>query len=732
MQPLLPSWGIFLKTLQKTNMKKLILTAITLLTAMTSQLSAQRVNPLLQPSSLPYQAVPFNLLTPEDYREAINEGIKQQNQQIDAIVNQRSLPTFENTVKALERSSELLDYATLALSNIEHATGDEQLMSLMAEVTPLLSGQYTNIVLNQPLFEKIKFVYDHRNEDTSLTPEDLRLITETYTNFANNGANLQGDDRERYRRLNAELSDLNLRFSQNVTNEMKNPEMTLWLTADQLSGLPESVRQAAREEAKNALQAQGKPDDENLYLFTVYYPSYSPFLKYADDRDLREKMYRLYQSRNKGGKYDNTQILKDIANIRLEIARLMGKKNFAEYQLQHTMAGSPERVYAMLEELRTNYTPAMQSEIAEIQDFARTQTGDAEFVLMPWDYSYWSDKHKNSRYSFNDEDMKPYFELNNTIDGVLGLATKLYGYKFKENKNIPVYHPDVKAFEVYGPEGDVLGVLYADFFYRPGKAPGAWMTEFRTERKEDDGTKVVPLISIVTNFSKPVGNEAVLLNPYEVETFLHEFGHALHGLSSEAKYASLSGTNVYHDFVELFSQFNENYLTEKQYLDGFARHYKTGKKMPKELLDNFIKASQYGAAYACLRQLGFGYVDMAYHTIEEPLRASQDVEAFEAAGLAPVQVFDPVAGCFFSPSFGHIFSGGYAAGYYGYKWSEELDADAFAAFKENGIFDKATARKFRHMMQQGGTRDPMEIYVEFRGQEPTVDALLERDGIKKK
>lgn len=712
-------------------MKKILIISFTILSIMTVMANETRSNPLLQPSKLPYGAVPFDQIKPDDYREAIQEGIKQQNQTINAIVNQRSVATFENTVKALEQSSELLDYAVLALSNVEHATGDESLMKLMAEITPILSEHSTNIVLNEPLFERIKFVYENQDKDTSLSPEDRRLISETYLNFANNGANLKGADREKFRKLNAELSDLSLKFAQNVTNEMKNPEKTLWITKENLGGLPESVINAAREEAKAALEAQGKPDDENLFLFTVYYPSYSPFIKYADNRDLREQMYKIYNSRNVGGEYDNTQILKDIANIRLEISKLMGKKNFAEYQLQHTMAKNPERVYNMLDELKENYTPAMKKEIEDIQNFARLQTGDEEFILMPWDYSYWSDKYKNSLYSFNDEDMKPYFELNNTINGVLGLATKLYGYKFKENKDIPGYHPDVKVFEVYEPDGNILGLLYADFFYRPGKAPGAWMTEYRTERKEDDGTKVLPLISIVTNFSKPVGNEDVLLNPYEVETFLHEFGHALHGLSSEAKYASLSGTNVYHDFVELFSQFNENYITEKQYLDSFAKHHKTGKKMPKELLNNFIKASQYGAAQACLRQLGFGYLDMAYHTIEEPLRASSDVEAFETEAVEPAKVFDAVEGCFISPSFGHIFSGGYAAGYYGYKWSEELDADAFAAFKENGIFDKQTAKKFRHMMQQGGTQDPMELYIEFRGKEPSVDALLVRDGIKK-
>ena len=712
-------------------MNKFILSTFTAFTLMASSVSAQRANPLIQPSTLPYQAVPFNDITVQDYREAIKEGMALQNKTIEAIVNQKSVPTFENTIVALERSNELLNNSILTLSNLEHATGDEALMALMVEITPLISEHETNIILNEPLFERIKFVYENRDKDTSLTPEDLRLITETYQNFANNGANLKGEDREKYRKLSLELADLNVKFQQNVTNEMKSADRTLWLTADQLSGLPESVKKAAREEAKNALAEQGKPDDENLYLFTVFFPSYSPFMKYADDRDLREKMYRIYNSRNIGGPYDNTQILKDIANIRLEIAKLMGKKNFAEYQLQNTMAGTPENVYKMLEELNVNYTPAMKNEIAEIQDYARQQLGDPSFTIMPWDYSYWSDKHKGSKYSFNDEDMKPYFELNNTIDGVLGLATKLYGYKFKENKNLPGYHPDVKVFEVYGPEGKILGLLYADFFYRPGKAPGAWMTEYRPERKDDDGTKILPLISIVTNFSKPVGNEDVLLTPYEVETFLHEFGHALHGLSSEAKYTSLSGTNVYHDFVELFSQFNENYITEKQYLDGFAKHHKTGKKMPKELLDNFIKASQYGAGYNCMRQLGFGYLDMAYHTIEEPLRASEDITVFESKGMEPVMVFAPVDGCIVSPTFAHIFSGGYAAGYYGYKWSEELDADAFAAFKKNGIFDKETAKKFRHMMQMGGTQDPMELYIEFRGQAPTVDALLERDGIKK-
>ena len=511
---------------------------------------------------------------------------------------------------------------------------------------------------------------------------------------------------------------------------MKDPNAVLWLTETDLVGIPDAIKASYREAAKETLEAEGKADDGKAYLVTIFAPSYMPFMKYSQRRDLREKLYRLYSSRNIGGEYDNVQVLKDIANIRLEIANLMGKKNFAEYKLQNTMAQTPEAVNDFLENLRINYTEPMKKEVKEIEDYAKATEG-SDFSLMPWDYSYWSDKLKSDRYAFNDEDMKPYFELENTIGGVFGLATKLYGYTFKENKDINLYHPDVKAYEVYEKDGKLLGILYADFFYRPGKSPGAWMTEFRAETKDDEGNKTIPLISIVCNFSKPVGNEPVLLTPYEVETFLHEFGHALHGLSSEATYASLSGTNVKHDFVELFSQFNENYLTEKEYLDGFAKHYKSGKKIPQELIDKFIKSSQFGAAYACMRQLGFGYLDMAYHSITEPLRASADISEFEKKAQDPVRIFEVVDGCLTSPSFGHIFSGGYAAGYYGYKWSEALDADAFAAFKENGLFDKKTAAKFRKMLQSGNTVDPMTLYKEFRGKEPTVDALMKRDGIKK-
>lgn len=708
--------------------KSFIYSALTLM-AFASTSHAGGNNPLITGTTDLYGTMPFSSLTASDMEEAVLEGIKLQNQEIDAIVNQKSIPTFENTIVALDRSGEVLNRAILALSNIESANGTRDIMDAMTRVTPVLSKHSTDIMLNEGLWNRIKQVHELAGKDTSLSAEDRRLIDKTYDSFVISGANLQGEDRDKFRKLQAELSDLNVKFSQNVTNAMKDPERRMWLTEDQLGGIPASIKEAYRSAAADALKADNKPDDGSLYLVTIYRPSYSPFMTYSTNRDLRKRLYNLYNTTNIEGQYDNTQILKDIANIRLEIAKLMGKKNFAEYKLQNTMAKTPEAVMEFLEDLNKNYTEPMRREINDLQDYARKTEG-ADFTLQPWDYSHWYDRMKNDLYAFNEEDMKPYFELNNTIKGVLGLATNLYGYTFKENKNIDVYHPDVKVFEVYDRNKDLLGILYADFFYRETKRPGAWMTEFRSESKDEKGNRTVPLVSIVCNFSKPVGNNPVLLNTDEVNTFLHEFGHALHGLSSQATYPSLAGTNVDHDFVELFSQFNENYLTRKEFLDTFAKHHKTGKKMPKELIEKLIASSQFGAGYQTMRQLGFGYLDMAYHTIQEPLRASASIKNFEEKSLDPVRIFPAVDKGMISPSFAHIFDGGYAAGYYGYKWAEALDADAFAAFKENGVFDRKTADKFLKMLQSGDTADPMTLYVEFRGKKPTTDALLERDGIK--
>lgn len=698
--------------------------------ALVSTVDASASNPLIDGSNMPYGTLPFNSISAPDYEEGVMQGIKLQQAEVEAIANNPEAPTFENTIVAFDRTGRVLSRSIYALSNLESALGTPELMEVMTKVTPALSEHSSNLMLNEKMWERVKNVYDNRDKRPDLTKEDLRLLQKTYDGFVRSGANLKGADRDKFRRLNAELSDLNVKFQQNGTNAMAEKSRRLWLKEGDLEGIPASIKAAYRAAAADALAEEGREDDGSLYLVTIYRPSYAPFMMYAVNRDLRHKLYMLNGSKNTEGDFSNMQILKDIANVRLELANLMGYKNFAEYQLQNTMAKTPENVMEFLENLRNNYEAPMHRELAEIEAFARESEGP-DFKLEPWDYSFWSDRLKNARYAFNDEDLKPYFELNNTIDGVFGLATRLYGYKFKENKKVEGYHPDVRIYDVYDRDGKLLGLLYADFFYRPGKRSGAWMTEFRAETKDDNGNKTIPLISIVCNFSKPVGNDPVLLNADEVETFLHEFGHALHGLSSEAKYESLSGTNVDHDFVELFSQFNENYLTQKQYLDGFAKHYKTGKKMPKELVDRFVKAAQYAAAYACMRQLNFGYLDMAYHTIESPLRASADVQEFEEAAMKPVEIFPYVKGNVLSPSFGHIFSGGYAAGYYGYKWSESLDADAFSAFLENGLFDRKTADKFHKMLQSGDTEDPMTLYVEFRGKQPTVDAMLRRDGIIK-
>ncbi len=713
-------------------MRKIILSTLTSITLMTTAFSAeaQRQNPLLVPSTAPYGAVAFDKIQNSDFEEAIKKGIEEHNQEIRAIVVARSTPTFYNTIVAYDRSGKTLESAFVTLSNLESSVGDPEVMEIVSRVTPLLSEHSASIMLNEQLWQRIKYVYDNQDKDTDLTPEDKRLIEVVYLSFLNSGANLEGADRERYRKLNTELSNLEVKFSQNLTNDMKSPSRRLWLTKDQLAGLPESFITSSRQEASEILLQENGIDDESKYLVTVFYPSYSPFMKYADNRQLREQMYKIYSSKNFGGEFDNTLILKDIANVRLELANLLGYKTFSDYKLQDTMAKTPANVYDLLNKLRDAYYPAMENEIAEITEYARRSEGP-DFKLEAWDYSYWSEKLKNDKYAFSDEELRPYFGLDHTIDGVFGLATKLYGYTFKENPNIPVYHPDVKAFDVYTKDGSILGVLYTDFYYRPGKAPGAWMTDFRGESIDDEGIRQVPLVSLVMNFTKPNGNEPALLTPYEVETFLHEFGHAIHGLSANTKYQTLSGTNVAHDFVETFSQFNENYLTEKKFLDGFAKHYKTGKKMPQDLINKFVKSSQYGAAYSAVRQLNFGFLDMAYHTITEPLRASASGEDFENDAIAKVKIFDYVDGTMISPSFGHIFSGGYASGYYGYKWSEVLDADAFSAFQENGIFDAKTAAKFLKVLQSGNTVDAQALYEEFRGRPATIDALLKRDGIKK-
>ncbi len=693
-------------------MKKFLMSLLTFTAIMT-----QAQNPFFQEFGTYKEASPFSKISNSHYEEAIDRGIKLAEQEIDAIVKQRSRPDFENTIVALENVGQDLNRVLNVFYPLVSAHCDNEMMEISIRVSAKLSEYSTNISLNEGLWQRIKEVYENRDM-FNLDNEDKMLLQRTYDSFARSGANLQGEDREKYRKLSAELSELTTKFGQNVLKELNTYE--IWLTKDDLAGLPESSIEAA------ALAAKEK-GREGEYLFTLAQPTYMAFMKYSSRQDLREKMYRLYNGRNMKGEFSNVEVMKRIVEVRREIANLLGYKTYAEYSLERTMAQTPQNVYGLLDQLRDAYRPAQQAEFKAIEEYA-SQLEGRTIKLQPWDYSYYSNKLKNAKYSYNEEELRPYFELNNVIDGVFGLATKLYGLKFTKITNVDVYHPDVTAFEVTDENGQYVGLIYTDFFPRETKRPGAWMTGFK-DQSNLNGVMTRPHVSIVMNFTKPTADKPSLLTPYEVETFLHEFGHALHGLLANTKYASLSGTSVYRDFVELPSQFNENYLTQKEFLDGFAKHYLTGEPIPQELVDKIIASSQYGAAYACLRQLSFGYLDMAWHTSTTSIG---DAAAFENEAMKGVEMFTPVDGCSMSPQFSHIFSGGYAAGYYSYKWSEVLDADAFSVFLKNGIFDKASADAFReNVLMKGGTENPAELYRRFRGQDPSIDALLERDGIKK-
>ena len=695
-------------------MRKTLLTAV----AVATSIMTQAQNPFFEEfKGTPHGTAPFDRISLSHYEPAIDRGIKLGLQGVDKIVNNPEAPTFENTIVALENAGQDLDRVLNVFYPLESAMSDDAFMELSVKITPRLSEYSTSISLNEGLWKRIKTVYDNA-DTTRLSPEDRMLLKRTYESFTRKGALLQGADREKYSKLSSRLSELTTTFGQNTLKELNTYK--IWLKAEDLDGLTESAVEAA------ALAAR-ENGREGEYLFTLDAPVYSAFMKNSSRRDLREKMWRLYSGRNIKGEYNNIAVMKEIAETRLAIANLLGYKTYADYSLANTMAAKTENVYKLLNSLRDAYKPAQKAEFAELEAFATKMEGKP-MQLKPWDYSYYSNKLRNAKYSYDEEELRPYFELNNVIDGVFGLATRLYGVKFVKNPDIPVYHPDVTAFDVKDEDGSYLGVIYTDFFPRASKRAGAWMTEFKGQRVDEEGNNSRPHVTIVMNFTKPTSTKPSLLTPSEVETFLHEFGHALHGLLADSKYGSLAGTNVLRDFVELPSQFNENYLTEKEFLDGFAKHYETGKPIPSELIDRIVASSQYGAAYACFRQLGFGMLDLAWHTITAPV---QDPEKFENEALESVSMFEPIAGTMFAPTFGHIFSGGYAAGYYSYKWAEVLDADAFAHFKEHGIFDRATADSFRkNILSRGGTEDPAELYRRFRGHDATIDALLKRDGIE--
>ena len=675
-------------------------------------------NIFLKPFRTTGGAVPFDRITTTDYEPAIREGIKEHDAEVKAIIDNEAEATFENTIVALERSGGLLNRVLGVFYPMLSANADDALMAVSELMAPVLSEHFNSITLNEQLWQRVKYVHDHFDAEKH-DVEDRMLMRETYDGFVRSGAKLEGEDRERYRQLSKRLTELTLKFDQNALKET--PRYELWLTEDDLAGLPESALDAAKQAAKD----KGR---EGEWLVTLDAPSYGPFMKYSDRRDLREQLYKMYNRQCTEGEFCNLDVLRDITNTRLEIARLMGCKTFADYKLQHTMAQTPASVYDMLNKLRDAYLPVERSEMERLAAFASELEGKP-VEIMPWDYSYYSNKEKDLMFEINDELLRPYFELGQVTKGVFGFAKRMYGLRFTPNHDAQVFHPEVEVYDVTDEDGKAVGMLYLDFFPRATKQSGAWMTSFREQYIDDDGNDVRPLVTLTMNFTRPTETKPSLLTVREVETFMHEFGHGLHQLLSRCKYQSLSGTNVYRDFVEVPSQFNENYVYEREFLDSFARHYETGEPVPQELIDRLIASSQYGAAYACVRQLGFGFIDMAWHSINEPYKG--DDFSFEYDAVKDVQAFEPVEGCIMSPQFTHIFSGGYAAGYYGYKWAEMIECDAFDKFKQDGIFNSDTARSWvENVLSRGGTEAPMTLYKRFRGAEPGIEAMMRRDGIK--
>ncbi|MCD8293072.1 MAG: M3 family metallopeptidase [Prevotellaceae bacterium] len=681
----------------------------------------QTVNPFFEPYNTPHGTVPFDRIEKACYKPAFEEGMRRQCAEIDAITGNPEAPTFANTILPYERSGELLHRVSAVFSNLLSAETDDELQALAEEMMPRLSGHADSISLNERLFERVKCVYESREKE-SLSTEQCKLLEDIYKGFTRSGANLPEAERERYRSLRKELSMLSLQFGMHNLKET-NAYSLLLTDKESLSGLPDSIVAAAAEAAA-AKQKEG-------WLFTLHAPVYVPFLTYADRRDLRRQLYMAYHTLGTGeGENSNVEAVKRLVNLRLELARLLGYDNYAAYTLEERMAGTPGAVYGLLDKLMEAYTPAARREYAEVEALAREEQG-AGFTLMPWDWSYYAQKLKERKFNIDDERLRPYFELSRVVQGVFGLAGRLYGISFRRCPEIPVYHKDVEAYEVFDRDGSFLAVFYADFHPREGKHAGAWMTTYKEQWIcEETGEDSRPHVSVVMNFTKPTKEKPALLTFSEVETFLHEFGHSLHAMFARTTYASLSGTNVYWDFVELPSQFMENFAVQKEFLHTFARHYLTDEPLPDEWVDRLVEAANFNVAYACLRQVGFGLIDMAWHTRTAPFEG--DVPAYEKEAMAPVQLFPLVEGTCMSTQFSHIFAGGYAAGYYSYKWAEVLDADAFSLFKQRGIFNREVADAFRReILSKGGTEHPMTLYKRFRGQEPTIDALLERNGVKR-
>ena len=675
----------------------------------------------MNPFYTPYEYTPFDTIKETDYEPAILKGIEEEDKEIDQIVNQPEAPTFENTIEALDRTGELLGKVTSVFYNQLSAETSDYLDELSQRMSPILTEHSNNITLNKRLFRRVKAVYEnHAAKDfKDLDAEQKMLLTTTYEGFVRKGANLPDEQQKRLRALSAELSVLTLQFSQNKLKDTN--DFLLHITNEEdLEGLPESAINLARQTAK----------ERNMegYAFTLQAPSYMPFLTYSAKRELREKMYLAYHTLcTHPNDNNNTDIVRKIVNLRREMAQMLGYDTYADYALAHRMAEKPQAVYDLLNQLIDAYMPTAQAEVKAVEDLCHQTLNLQPF--MPWDFPYYANKLKESRYNLNSEMLRPYFQLAKVKEGVFGLAHRLYGITFRRNHEVPVYHPDVEVYDVMDKDDSPLALLYADFHPRTSKKSGAWMTSYKEQWKEKNGKNSRPQVAIVMNLSKATDEQPALLTLGEVETFLHEFGHALHGIFANTTYRSLSGTNVYWDFVELPSQFMENFSTEKEFLNTFATHYKTGEPLPQELIDRITASRNFNVAYACMRQVSFGLLDMAYYTMKDAFTAYPI--PFEQQAWSRVKLLPSVEGTCMTTQFSHIMAGGYSAGYYSYKWAEVLDADAFSLFQERGIFDPETAQSFRNnILSRGGTEHPMTLYKRFRGQAPTIHALLRRNGIQ--
>ena len=694
----------------------------------------ERKNPFFEPYNTPHDTAPFDRIRMEDYEEAMLEGIRRDDEQIEKIINNPAKPTFDNTIISVDDEKDkdgyydLLSRVSTVFFNLLSAETNDDMDALAQKMSPILTKHANDIRLNEKLFERIKYVHQHHRK---LTAEEKMLLDNCYDGFVRSGALLDAAGKERLRQLTEEASMLGLQFSQNLLKE--NKAFTLHITDEkQLDGLPDTAREAAALAAKEA--------EKEGWVFTLDFPSYSPFMTYSTERELRKQMYMAKNTECiHDNEENNLEICKRLVNLRRELAQLLGHKTYADYVLKHRMAGNVRNVYKLLNDLIQAYKPTALKEVEAIEKMARKIEG-IDFKLEPWDFSYYSHKLQLEKYNIDAEMLRPYFELSKVIDGVFGLANRLYGITFKENKDIPVYHPNVKAYEVFDEDGSFLAVFYADFHPRKGKQGGAWMTEYQGQWKERIDAKkpfgpenmknVRPHVSVVMNLTKPTEEKPALLTLGEVETFLHEFGHSLHGMFANTRFESLSGTNVWWDFVELPSQFMENFAIEKEFLRTFAFHYQTGEPLPDELIDRIVRSRNFNVAYACMRQVSFGLLDMAYYTKKDEF--TDDIIPFEKKAWEKAMVMPQLPDTCMTVQFSHIMAGGYAAGYYSYKWAEVLDADAFSVFKKHGIFDKKTASSFReNILSKGGTENPMTLYKRFKGGEPTIDALLKRNGIKR-